>query len=189
VVFLGNSTQAALLLPAFQIAAPGLRVISHWGLISGEFTQKTDPFVWRTMQISILSTCGLDVIASGRSQARAAMDGFATGDDKEAPRLGEIPAFPGFVHGYDLTKILVQGIRQAQADPGWQDGDIRLRRSLLVAALENLEAPVEGFLKTYSRPFTPYGRATPDAHEALSGRDLCMVRFAEDGSLVAVADG
>ncbi len=189
VVFLGTSTQAVALLPALQDAMPALRVISHWGLISGEFTQMTEPTVWRNMDISILSTCGLDAIASGRGQAHAAMESIGTEDGEGRPLLGDIPAFPGFVHGYDLTRILIQGIRQAQSDPEWRDGDIRAKRRLLVMALENLDEPVEGFLKVYHHPFAPYSTVSPDSHEALSGADLCMVRFAEDGGLEAITDG
>lgn len=50
-------------------------------------------------------------------------------------------------------------------------------------ALERLEEPIPGLLKTYQRPFSSEGA---DAHEALGADDLCLARYDEAGNIVFV---
>ena len=88
------------------------------------------------------------------------------------------------MHGYDLTRIFVSALKQAMRSERWSAADTAERRSLIRAALENLEEPVEGILRTYSQPFRPYNVHDPDAHEALGLADLCVARFAKNGRLM-----
>ena len=59
-------------------------------------------------------------------------------------------------------------------------------RAALKAALENLNQPVEGLVKTYHKPYSRYTDQTPDAHEALGLNDLCMAHYGKDNEIRVV---
>jgi branched-chain amino acid transport system permease protein len=80
-------------------------------------------------------------------------------------------SFSFALHGYDSVLILAQAIKQAHSTVG---SDVRV-------ALENLNAPVHGLLKTYSKPFSKLN------HEALVAKDLVWVHW-KDGKLIPYAD-
>jgi branched-chain amino acid transport system substrate-binding protein len=158
---------------------PDLRIFSHWGITgSNTFVDAVSHTRRERMKIRVLQTCGLKRESEGSDVLRAAI---ASGVP-EASSLTDIPAATGFVHGYDLGKILIYAARQASATPEWQ-GDITDRRRALKQALETLDAPVMGILKQYNPPFERYSAKTPDAHEALGLDDLCLARFLENGHL------
>ncbi|MEM9814253.1 MAG: hypothetical protein AAF913_16475, partial [Pseudomonadota bacterium] len=103
-------------------------------------------------------------------------------------RLQNLTAPAGFVHAYDLTRVLIAAGEQAAKTPAWS-GSIEDRRAALRAALQRLEAPVEGILGTYAPPFQPYEMGRIDAHEALGVDDLCLAAFDRTGQLVDAPRG
>ena len=84
--------------------------------------------------------------------------------ERVGAKLAAPSAFPFVLHGYDATLLIAAAIRQA----GTTDGP-KLRE-----ALENLAAPVQGALKTYTKPFSR------DDHEALMADDLVFVKWEGD---------
>lgn len=80
-------------------------------------------------------------------------------------------AFPFAVHGYDAVQLIAAAIQQA----GGTDGE-KMR-----AALEGLNAPVDGVMKTYDKPFSK------TQHEALTAADFAFVKWA-DGKLTKHSD-
>ena len=93
----------------------------------------------------------------------------------------DIKAQTGFVHGYDLTKILIAAINQAGLT-----GNKSVDKSAIHNALTNLKLPVKGLLKNYKRPFSIYSQSNRDAHEALSLRDYTMGYFGENDEVVLI---
>lgn len=178
-ILLANAGNGAILVNALSDRISNLRIFSHWGITGGsEFTDNVSPEVRNRMQILVLQTCGLKREAEGSTTLQAAMN-FA---DSDTESLSAMAASTGFVHGYDLTKILLAAARQAAGTPEWQT-TIEGRRRALKHALESLEAPVDGILKRYSAPFAPYSSQALNAHEALGVNDLCLARFTEQGHL------
>lgn len=80
-------------------------------------------------------------------------------------------SFSFALHGYDSVMILAQAIKQANSTDG----------SAIRVALENLNAPVQGLLKTYNKPFSKTN------HEALVAKDFVWVHW-KDGRLVPYSD-
>ncbi|TCG08672.1 branched-chain amino acid ABC transporter substrate-binding protein [Paraburkholderia steynii] len=80
-------------------------------------------------------------------------------------------SFSFALHGYDSVMILVQAIKQANSTDG----------SAIRVALENLNVPVQGLLKTYNKPFSKTN------HEALVAKDFVWVHW-KDGRLVPYSD-
>ncbi len=91
----------------------------------------------------------------------------------------DIKAQTGFIHAYDLTKIVIAAIKQVKLT-----GDRNQDKSLLHHALEHLVQPVPGLLKTYQRPFTPYSKAQFNAHEALTIDDYAMGKYTPEDEIV-----
>lgn len=178
VVLLANAKGGAILTLALAERIPTLRLFSHWGILGGGFAKDVPHATRQQMQLVVLQTCGL---RRERAQSPILAQALKRALGREA-RLAEIAAPAGFVHGYDLTRVLIAAVAQAAKDPAW-NGDIRTRRRLVKAALEALEDPVEGVLALYEKPFGPYKKPGSAAHEALGADGLCMARFGADGLL------
>ena len=57
-------------------------------------------------------------------------------------------------------------------------GDMTKDRNAIRLALENIQTPVQGLVKTYIKPFSIFDENTnPDAHEALHKENYCMGRY------------
>ena len=91
--------------------------------------------------------------------------------DRTRPRLDADSAFSFAVHGYDAAMLLAKAIQQA----GTTDG------AAVRTALEGLQAPYEGYAKTYQQPFSR------SDHEALKAEDMRWTRW-QNGKLAAYTD-
>lgn len=177
-IMLANWDSGAVLVRALHHVLPEVRIFSHWGIMGGAFADLVTDEIRAAHQLAVLQTCGLARERSGSPILEAALERA----QPETPQLSAVAAPTGFVHGYDLTRLLIAAADQAAATPDWQ-GDITAKRRALKTALETLKEPVEGILKTYLSPFTPYTPNRPNAHEALGPSDLCLARFSQEGVL------
>lgn len=91
--------------------------------------------------------------------------------DRVKAKLAAPSAFPFVIHGYDAVQLIAASIRQA----GGTDGE-KMR-----AALEDLGTPVDGVMKTYTKPFSK------TQHEALTAADFAFVKWT-DGKLTRHSD-
>ncbi len=178
VIMLARAEQGAYLTNALHALLDEPRIFSHWSILGRGYPQMVSHAVRTDVNLQVLQTCGLQV----EQQGRPVLDRALSRADSTLESLADVPAPTGFVHGYDLTRILIAAARQAAQTPLWS-GSIQDKRTAIKRALETLETPVEGILRTYTRPFEEYRTVRPDAHEALGGDDLCMAAFREDGRL------
>lgn len=91
--------------------------------------------------------------------------------ERTSSKLAAPSAFPFTVHGYDAVLLVVEAIKQAGSTDGQK----------VKEALENLNAPVKGVMKTYIKPFSKTDR------EALTAADLAFVKWSAD-QLVPYSD-
>ncbi|MCW5652837.1 ABC transporter substrate-binding protein [Hydrogenophaga sp.] len=91
--------------------------------------------------------------------------------DRIGSKLKAPSSFSFALHGYDSVLLMAEAIKQAKSTDGSQ---IRL-------ALEDLQAPVQGLLKTYTKPFSK------NDHEALTAKDLVWIKW-KDGKLLPYSD-
>lgn len=183
VIYVGGEREGVWLAKALT-ALPDERrptVLSHWGLATGNFAAQIPYELRERLKLRFIQSC--HDLLDDRAAVAQALDRLrrVSGDADWA--TAAIPAPPGFVHAYDLGLILIQAMRQAKLT-----GDARADRQALRAALRDLTDPVEGLVKTYHRPFSPYTPSEPDAHEALTQADLCMATFAADNTIRVVRD-
>lgn len=143
--------------------AERLPVLSHWGVLGGDFGRLAAPYL-----------DGLDFVVAHTfsfsdphgARARAVAEAFAA---RFGQPVDALRAQVGFAHAYDLTHLLARAIRKA----GSTD------RAAIRAALERLD-PYDGLVRRYARPFTAA------RHEALAPADVRLARFARDGSLRSI---
>lgn len=158
-----------------------LPIISHWGLTGGDFSKEIGPELRRQIDLTFVQTrfsfishpedaFGRQVLA--RAKARFP-DTIRSASDIQAPT--------GFIHAYDLTRLLIAAVHKVGIS-----GDIHQDRIRVRAALEQLDEPVRGLVKTYRKPFRPFDQHHPDAHEALTIKDLRMARYRDDNAIVLI---
>jgi len=91
--------------------------------------------------------------------------------DRIGSKLKAPGSFSFSLHGYDSVLILAQAIKEASSTDG----------TAVRAALEDLKTPVQGLLKTYTKPFSKTN------HEALTAKDFVWIRW-KDGKLLPFND-
>lgn len=155
-----------------------LPVLSHWGIIGGDFHKKVNHYDRQKV--------GLNFIQTQFSFVNNELDDFESGVLETAKKMfpeiasaNDIQAPTGFIHAHDLGLLLIEAAKQV--DP---DLSILATRAYLRAALENIDGPVRGLVKVYKRPFTVFSEATPDAHEALDIKDFVMASFGAKDEII-----
>jgi len=141
-----------------------LPVISHWGIIGGDFWGQSRQALEK-VDLSFFQTFSFLSAHNARAQVLA---------NKYIDRYGlssarQIKAPTGVVHSYDLVHLLALAIKQAESTD----------RNAIRDQLENLK-PYKGVVKYYKPAFTA------QQHDALNAGNYQMARFAQDGAIIPV---
>lgn len=156
-----------------------LPVRSHWGITGGDFAKVINAEQRRKLDLKFLQTRFSFVSSTPNELSENA---FATAK-KLFPDVietyGDIEAPTGFIHAYDITRLLIKAVNNTQ-----MSGDMQIDRERIRVALENIKQPVKGLIKTYHQPFTAFNTSHPDAHEALGIDDLVMAYYGEDNQII-----
>ncbi len=155
-----------------------LPIRSHWGITGGDFPDVIDQHMRNKLDLAFIQT-RYPFLTGGRlglEQEVLARTSSLYPKRTVSPQKMRAPA--GFYHAYDLTRILIRAVEKIDVD-----NDIVSARNKVRIALENLEAPIEGLMKTYRRPFRSFETAYPDAHEALTPNDYVMATFDPNGGM------
>lgn len=175
IFFVGNTPEGVKLIKALVAIDEDVRprLYSHWGILGGDLLDQVSEQELEAVDLKFIQTrFDLEVEDSDALVMRAFHAAQEEGFYKDCQSPCEISAPTGFVHGFDLTRVLLQAIDQAGLT-----GDIATDRQRVRKALEGLEKPVTGIVKTYSAPFRPYEDIGSDAHEALGPEDYTLARF------------
>lgn len=169
VIFVGNAPDAANFMLALQDQPPPQRlpVISHWGLIGGEFEQRL------AGQLGELDLCFVQTFSFFNPPFPARAEQFLEGYRALFPQtrsIADIYAPSAVAHSYDLVHLLASAITQAGV----------VERSAVQRALEQLK-PHAGLVRDYHPPFAP------ERHDALDISDLQMGRFSREGGIIPLS--
>ncbi|BAI75992.1 extracellular ligand-binding receptor (plasmid) [Azospirillum sp. B510] len=166
ILLVANDDEAAVLVREVAALPPARRlpILSHWGVTGGDFAGQAGPAL-QEVDFSVIQTVSPFRIPPDRLDPVLRTAGPLFG----IHRPEDIVSPVGFLHAYDLTRILALAIDRA----GTTD------RAAVRDALEQV-GPYRGVTRDFDRPFTP------DRHEALGPDDLLMARFRADGVLVPV---
>ena len=181
-LFVGNANDGEMFAKATLSMEKDKRLpfFSHWGLTGGNFTENITPKMREDFNLTFIQTC-FSFISSTPSplskkafaQAQKLFPSLKTEKHLKAP--------PGFIHAYDLGRILIQALSQITLT-----NDMKQNRVDLKIALENLQEPVQGLVKRYIKPFSEYSENKQDAHEALGIEDFCMAYYGSDDEIIVL---
>ena len=179
IFFVGNSAEGATFMKA-MIELPQsihLPIRSHWGITGGDFTNQVTASQRKQIDLQFIQT---NFSFSNDNLSELAKNVLATAikSNSNIQQSADIKAQTGFIHAYDLTKIVIAAINQVKLT-GNRDRD----KDLVHFALEHLDQPVLGLLKKYHRPFTSYSKSKPNAHEALTIEDYTMGKYTSSNEI------
>lgn len=179
VLLVANAAEAQTFIEQMIELDVPLPIASHWGITGGDFTDVIGASMREQVQLSFIQTRFSFISHPQDALGLQVLQRAQTLFPEQITEAADISAPTGFIHAYDLMRILIAAVRQAGLT-----GDIAQDRRAVRIALENLEEPVKGLVKTYSRPFRPFDAEHPDAHEALAIEDLVMARYGPHGEII-----
>ena len=149
-------------------------IISHWGATGSNINQIFTKDVKKVIDFHVIQSCySLSSPQQSLFQQRVINQATALYPD-EFNDITRVKAPAGFIHSYDLGKLIITALQQTTLT-----GNVSQDRQQLKNALENIEKPVQGLIKKYNKPFQTWNVNNDDAHEALSLDDFCMATFGE----------
>ena len=156
-------------------------IVSHWGVTGGDVDKLFNDDIRDAIPFHFIQSC-YSISSKEQSvfQSTVLSNAKALFPEKMAI-LNRVKSPAGFVHAYDLGKIVVAALEQIKLT-----GNVKQDRLLLKAALEDLSSPVQGLIKVYSKPFSKWSDKQPDAHEALRLENFCMASFGQHNTINVV---
>ena len=146
-----------------------LPIRSHWGITGGDFSKEIDSSMRKGLDLKFIQTSFSFNSSSSTALSTSVLERSMKLFPGEVEKPSDITAPTGFIHAYDLTKILIAAVEQVGLT-----GEIKKDRENVRLALESLKQPVYGLIKTYHTPFSIFTKLNPDAHEALEANDFVM---------------
>ncbi|MFT6693818.1 MAG: branched-chain amino acid transport system substrate-binding protein [Neolewinella sp.] len=155
-----------------------LPIFSHWGITGGDFAEQMAPGLLESIQLSFIQTT-FSFMAPLSGFQQSVFDRASQLFPESIQNPQDIKAPNGFIHAYDLTRLLIAAINKNALHD-----EMALNRNNIKSALENLNTPVQGLIKTYNRPFTTFSPNIPDAHEALDIDDFSMGHYGPNNEII-----
>jgi len=150
---------------------------SHWGITGGTFFQSLGASAVNQLDLAFIQTrfslLQIPLPEEGKNALAAAS---SLSNNMLSPT--DIQAPTGFIHAYDLTRILIAAAEQTDIP-----NNPKQARQVIKANLENLTETVPGLIKRYKQPFSSDVETNVDAHEALGLDDFLMARFDQYGNI------
>lgn len=179
IFFVGNANEGKTFAKAMLALNNELQlpIRSHWGITGGDFAKVINSDARKQLDLQFIQT-KFSFITQPQSLFGRKVFSQAKAMYPEIETAKNIKAQTGFVHAYDLTKLLISAIKQSGLT-----GDKQRDISAIKLALEHLKEPVQGLIKNYKMPYSPYTVNNSNAHEALSEADYVMGYYQADNSV------
>lgn len=179
IFFVGNANEGKSFAKAMLALEDNLQlpIRSHWGITGGDFAEVINKEARKGLDLQFIQTQFSFVTQSQPLLAQSVL-AQAISMYPELNAANDIKAPTGFIHAYDLTKLLITAIKQSGLT-----GDKRHDINAIKLALEHLKAPVQGLIKSYQTPYSPYTIDNTNAHEALDETDYAMGYYQADNSI------
>ena len=183
IFLVANSTEGKVIVTAMESLSPENRlpIFSHWGITGGDFPEITTHSIRKNISLDFIQTRFSFLNPLNDFQQRVFNQ--ATNIFPNTIKFPiDIKAPTGFIHAYDLTRILISAFNQA-SENGLITGHIEADREIIRATLENIQSPIKGLIKTYIKPFSEYSENNQDAHEALGVNDFSMAYYGKSNGI------
>jgi len=179
VVFLvANAPEGKVLLDALMEdeKTQSIAVRSHWGITGGQFYQSLKASTRDRMDLKFIQTDFSFLSSELSDQAQQVFAKTQALFPEEISNVDDIKAPTGFVHGYDLTRLLLEAMEKVDMTLS-----VKQIRQAIKNQLELLDTPVRGLIRDYKRPFSEYTPNNLNAHEALDPENYAMGYFDSHG--------
>ncbi|PKI18156.1 ABC transporter substrate-binding protein [Colwellia sp. 12G3] len=179
IFFVGNATEGKTFAKAMLALETALKlpIRSHWGITGGDFAEVINSEAREKIDLQFIQT-QFSFVTKPQSLLAQQVLAQAIAMYPEISVANDIKAATGFVHAYDLTKLLITAIKQSGLT-----GDKHHDINTIKLALEHLKKPVQGLIKNYLTPYSPYTLENINAHEALDETDYAMGYYQADDSV------
>ncbi|MBL4765307.1 MAG: ABC transporter substrate-binding protein [Colwellia sp.] len=179
IFFVGNAPEGKTFANAMISLNQEIRlpIRSHWGITGGDFAQIINAKARAALDLRFIQT-KFSFLSQPSSKLAQQVFEKTKMLYPQIKSVDDIKAQTGFIHGYDLTKILIAAMKQARLT-GIKKNDMKAIKQ----ALENLKSPVAGLIKDYHKPFSTYSLDNKSAHEALSIQDYAMGHYQSNNSI------
>jgi len=186
IILVSNSSESAIIAQE-MLKLPlkeRLPIISHWGVTSGNFQELITHQQRSKLELHFIQSCFSFTNKQQSPLAKKVFHQLTKHSNGAITKPEDLKSAVGFIHAYDLTKVLIQAIKQAGIT-----GNMQIDRNAIRLALESLNTPVNGLVKTYNKPFSIFDSATNiNAHEALDQDSYCMGSFGANNEIL-IAQG
>ncbi|OUR61572.1 hypothetical protein A9Q74_08775 [Colwellia sp. 39_35_sub15_T18] len=180
IFFVGNANEGKVFIKAMAELESDiiLPIRSHWGITGGNFAETISVKQRENIDLQFIQT-RFSFLTQPKTALAKQVFKQASSRYSMIKSPSDIKAQTGFIHAYDLTKILIEAIKSASLS-----GDRERDSQAIKEALENLQNPVKGLIKTYDKPFSQYSASNANAHEALSIADYVMAYYNDNNNIV-----
>ncbi|MCM8535454.1 MAG: ABC transporter substrate-binding protein [Lentisphaeraceae bacterium] len=175
ILFVGNANEGQVFANALQKLNVKVPVLSHWGINAGGFFKNITPEILNDQKWNFIQT-KFSFINSPQEKLHKEVLALAQKLFPQEIKDKDIQSSTGFIHAFDATLLIVQGIEQV--------GTKELNATTLKQSLENLQKSVNGLVKTYKKPFSRHTGKDEFAHEALGIDDLRLGYFNTEGQVL-----
>jgi len=182
IFFVGNAPEGKIFAKAMSELnkSKQLPIRSHWGITGGDFANIINKEIRQSLDLQFIQT-SFSFNSTVLTEHSLAVFESAKTQFPELSTPKDIKAQTGFIHAYDLTKLLIASIKQAGLS-GNKDKD----KNAIHQALESLNTPIKGLIKTYNKPFSAYDKKNNNAHEALTYSDYVMAYYDTDNQVILI---
>lgn len=182
IFFVGNAPEGKVFAQAMASLPEEKRIPirSHWGITGGDFPIVINREIREKIDLKFIQT-KFSFVSKNRSEFS---NDIFVNLQKQNPTVQtpiDLKAPTGFIHAYDLTKIMVSALKGSKRS----DSIVRMRKNLK-RSLETLKSPIKGLIKTYHKPFSLFCDQNIDAHEALSINDYMMARYGKNNEIILI---
>ena len=178
-LFVGNTPEGVTISRALlTIEQPlNLPIYSHWGITGGNYAEQIGHDNLAGLNLVFIQT-SFNFFDSPITPLSSMVLSHAAQQLKLPVAPNIIRPQTGFVHAYDMTKLLINA-----ANSSALTGDAKKDKETIKTRLENLNTPIKGLIKTYQNPFSKYDVSNADAHEALTEEDFSLANFDAHGNI------
>lgn len=178
-IFVGNTPEGISIFKALsELKENKPSLISHWGITGGSFDKEVTPYNPEVLDLSFIQTCFSFLDTPLHETGKQAWESL-TSKNPSIKKYEDLRAPTGFIHAYDLTKILIAALNKADLSKPAKNIATQVKQ-----IIETEDLNINGLVKNYSVPFSTYSKENnPRGHEALSLKDFCMAKYTENGAI------
>ena len=138
VIMVANAVEGAIVTHAIahEFNEKRIKLISHWGITGGDFASQVIYQQREQVGLEFIQTCFSFSNESETPRAQKVLMLAAIANPGAISQYQDIQAPVGFIHAYDLGKLLVQALQEVDLEQ-----DILKSREQLRDALEQLNEP------------------------------------------------